>query len=314
MASVLWNKRQQSRLLKNLGLRTESAALQSFWRLMGMLSPERASAIGDWLLRRVGPRTSKFHKVKANLAMAFPDKDAEEIDRIARGCMGNLGAVMAELAHMKKLVNASRANPYVEIINLNDDPHFNDHSRPCIFVSAHLGNWELAAYAAVAFGHETDVVYTPLSNPWIDRLIAEKRALMGAGTLSRSNVLRTLLKSLKQGHSVGILTDVRVDDTNLLPFFGTGAGISRMPAWLSMKTGYDIVPAYCVRTGHARFRFTFYPSLTRPPEGTTEEEGIRMLSMQMIRMHELRITEHPDQWVCTNRRWPKHVMRERGIY
>ena len=294
--------------------RAEAAALQLFWWIMGLLSPERASAAGDWLLRRLGPRSGKMRRIKANLAMAFPEKDAAEIDRIARGVLGNLGAVTAELAHMKTLTSAGKDNPYIETVFLNEDPDFINRRKPFIVVSAHLGNWELTAFAAVASGMTASVIYTPLSNPWLDRLIRDKRALMGVGTISRSNVLRPLLKTLKQGRSVGILTDVRVDDTKLLPFFGTGAGLSRMPAWLSMKTGIDIVPAYCERTGHARFRVTFYPSLPSPPEGMPEDEAIEMLSMEIVRVLETRIREHPDQWMCTNRRWPKQDMRERGVY
>ena len=294
--------------------RAEAAALQLFWWIMGLLSPERASATGDWLLRRLGPRSGKMRRIKANLAMAFPEKDNAEIDRIARGVLGNIGAVMAEFAHMETLVSAGEANPYIETVCLNEDPDFINRRKPFIVVSAHLGNWELTAYAGTMLGITADAVYTPLSNPWLDRLISDKRSLMGVGTISRSNVLRPLLKALRQGRSVGILTDVRVDETNLLPFFGTGAGLTRMPAWLAMKTGCDIVPAYCERTGHARFRVTFYPALSGPPAGIPEDEAIGMLSMEMVRMLEARIREHPDQWMCTNRRWPKQVMRERGVY
>lgn len=314
MSSVLWNKKQQSQLLKNIGLRSEAAALQLFWWIMGLLSPEHASATGDRLLRWLGPKSGKFRKIKANLAMAFPEKEAAEIDRLARGVLGNLGAVMAEFAHIENITNMERQDPYVEIVNLNEDPDFLAHKKPCIFVSAHLGNWELTALALVASGFPGDVLYTPISNPLIDRMIRDKRILMGIRPLSRTNVLRQLLKSLKQGRSVGILTDVRIDDKHLLPFFGTNAGITTVPAWLSMKTGYDIVPVYCERTGHARFRFTFYPALPGPPADMPEDEAIRLLSMEMIHMHEARISEHPDQWLCSNRRWPKQVMRDRGVY
>jgi KDO2-lipid IV(A) lauroyltransferase len=107
---------------------------------------------------------------------------------------------------------------------------------------------------------------------------------------------------------------VRIDDKHLLPFFGTGAGLTTAPAWLSLKTGCDIVPVYCVRTEPARFRFTFYPALPKPPADMPEEDAIRQITLDMIHVLEQRIREHPDQWLCSNRRWPKQVMRERGVY
>ena len=45
-----------------------------------------------------------------------------------------------------------------------------------------------------------------------------------------------------------------------------------------------------------------------------EDEAIEMLSMEIVRELETRIREHHDQWMCTKRRWPKQVMRERGVY
>ena len=314
MASVLWNKKQQSTLLKNIGLRAEAAALQLYWWIMGLLPPERASATGDRLLRWLGPKSGKFRKIKANLAMAFPEKDAAEIDRLARGVLGNLGAVMTEFAHLENITDLERPDPCVEILNLNEDPAFLDREKPCIFVSGHLANWELIAFALVAFGYPTDGLYTPLSNPWLDRMIDGKRRSMKCNPIPRTNALRQLLKSLRRGRSVGMHTDVRIDDRHLLPFFGTGAGITTVPAWLSIKTGCDIVPVYCVRTGHAHYRLSFYPALSKPSADTSESDAIRQITLEMIQVLEARIREHPDQWLCSNRRWPKAVMRERGVY
>ena len=314
MASVLWSKKQQSQLMKNIGLRAEAAALKLYWWIMGQLSPERASAIGDRLLRWLGPKSGKFRKIKANLAMAFPEKDTAEIDRLARGVLGNLGAVMTEFAHIENIIDLERPDPYVEIVNLNEDPAFLAREKPCIFVSAHLANWELIAFALVTSGYPTDGLYTPLSNPWLDRMIDAKRGIMKCNRIPRDNALRQLLKSLKQGRSVGMHTDVRIDDKHLLPFFGTGAGITTVPAWLAVKTGFDIVPVYCVRTGHAHYRLSFYPALSKPSADMADADAIRQITMEMIRMLESRIREHPDQWLCSNRRWPKAVMRERGVY
>lgn len=305
---MLWNKKQQSRLLKNIGLRAEAATLQLFFWFIGLLSPERASATGDWLLRRLGRRSDKLRRIKANLAMALPEKDAAEIEHLALGVLGNFGSVLAEFAHIETLIDTQRPDPYIEIDNLNDDPAFVAREKPCIFVSAHLANWELVAFGLTESGFPTDGLYTPLSNPWLDRMVDTKRGIMKCKRIPRSNALRQLLKSLRKGRSVGMHTDVRIDDKHLLPFFGTGAGITTVPAWLSVKTGYDIVPVYCVRTGHAHYRITFYPSLPKPPDDMPENDAIRFLTMEMIRVLEDRIREHPDQWLCSNRRWPKQVM------
>ena len=43
-------------------------------------------------------------------------------------------------------------------------------------------------------------------------------------------------------------------------------------------------------------------------------QALNALTLEMIQVLEARIREHPDQWLCSNRRWPKQVMRERGVY
>jgi KDO2-lipid IV(A) lauroyltransferase len=252
MSTLFWSKKQRSQLLKNAGLRSEAAALQLFWWCMGLLSPQRASATGDRLLRWLGPRSVKFRKIRANLMMAFPEKEAAEIDRLTRSVLGSLGAVLAEFAHLEDLTDMQRPDPYLEFVNLNQDPAFLARDKPCIFVSGHLANWELITFALAHCGYPADGLYTPLSNPWLDRMIDKRRRLMKGNPIPRTNALRQLLKSLKQGRSVGMHTDVRIDDRHLLPFFGSGAGITTLPAWLSIKTGYEIVPVYCERTGRAR--------------------------------------------------------------
>ena len=226
MSSVLWNKKRASTLFKKLGWQAEAAVLRLFWWTMRRLPPERASAAGDWLLRRLGSRSDKFRKVRANLAMAFPEKDAGEIEQLAHGVMGNLGAVLAEFAYLQRLIDRQDPDPRLEIVNLNEDPAFVEGSKPCIFFSGHLANWELVAFAAEAIGHPSDGLYTPLSNPLLDRLLQDKRRQLGSTHVPRDKALRHLLKSLRRGRSVGMLVDVRIDDTNLLPFFGTGAGLA----------------------------------------------------------------------------------------
>jgi lauroyl/myristoyl acyltransferase len=45
-----------------------------------LLSPDRASASGRWLLRMAGPHLDKTHIFRRNLSLAFPDKSTAEID------------------------------------------------------------------------------------------------------------------------------------------------------------------------------------------------------------------------------------------
>jgi KDO2-lipid IV(A) lauroyltransferase len=81
-----------------------------------------------------------------------------------------------------------------------------------------------------------------------------------------------------------------------------------------VKTGIDIVPVRTERLPGARFRVTLFPALERAPEDCSDEEAVRFLTEQMNDVIGGCIREHPDQWMCTKRRWPKLRMREKGAY
>jgi KDO2-lipid IV(A) lauroyltransferase len=314
MAKLFWKKGDDSPFLHRLGLRLEAGMLRMLWWIVAPLSARRASALGARFMGWLGPRTAKHRHVLANLRMALPDRSEEEIDRLATGVWRNLGSMLAEFPHLKTITDMQRADPAIEIVIKNPDPEFVTGDKPYIFIAAHLGNLDLSAFCVQHLGHPIDVVYNPLSNPYLEEMVQRERAPLNCGFIEKKNALRNMLKRLKQGHSIGLHVDVRVEDGELYPFFGADATTTTAPAWLAVKTGYDIVPVRTERTGPLKFRFTVYPALQRPPADLDDAEAIRELTLEMNRFIAGLIAEVPAQWLCTKRRWPKDIMMERGAY
>ena len=48
-----------------------------------------------------------------------------------------------------------------------------------LFATAHLGNWELSAFAHGLLTEPMNVVIRPLDNPAVDRLVERRRQLSG---------------------------------------------------------------------------------------------------------------------------------------
>ena len=59
--------------------------------------------LGGLLMRRLGPKLKEHRIGRANLAAAFPEKSANEIEGILRGVWDNLGRVAAEFPHIDRL-------------------------------------------------------------------------------------------------------------------------------------------------------------------------------------------------------------------
>lgn len=308
MARFLWKGEEQPPWLRTTGQYLEAALLRAFWGAMAILPPHRAAATGRRLFARLGPHTPKQRHVLANLAMVCPEAGDDRLRALARGAWGNLGAVVAEFPHLRHLMDR------LEIVCRNEDPDFLACRRPCIFVAAHLGNLYMSAAAIRARGYEVDLVYSPLANPYLERLVQSRLAVLGSGFITKQEALRPMLKALKRGRSVGLHVDVRVDGGETYPLLGAPATTTTAPAWLALATGSPIVPVRTERLGDARLRTTLFPALLPPPADCPREAAIEFLTRQMNEVIGGFIREHPDQWLCTKRRWPKALMRARGLY
>lgn len=312
MAKIIWGD-SDNKALRSFGWRLEALVLRTLWWLVTPMSIDRASAAGRRIVGLLGPRSAKHRHVLANLTTAFPDQSRAEIERLAIGVWGNVGAVAAEFAQLEKLTDARRNRDRIEIVTADREPGAPAADTPCVFVTAHCGNWELAAYAAQQLTGALDVVYTPQDNPYLDRMIQDKRRALGCGFIGKVNAVRSMFKSLRSGRSVGLLVDTRIDEGPLEPFFGVAAPVTTTPAWLAIKTGCAIVPVQVERIRHARFRITFHPALHVQQRGDeTADQAVSRVTRDINAIVESWIRAHPADWMCTKRRWPKDLMRDRA--
>ena len=277
--------------------------------LSAVLPTSWASAAGNRVMRLAGPRLDKTAVIKYNLGLAFPEKSPEEIHSIIVDIWGNIGSVLAEYPHLRA-ISRNREGKRIETdIQCNLDAYRNG-TRSAIFVGAHLANWEIQAGVASQMGVPISVVYTPIKNRWIDRLLYRQRRAMKCSLISREEGMRPLLRELSAGRSLGLLVDQRFDNGEPVPFFGLEMQATTNPAKLALRFGYDLVPARIERLSGGRFRFTLYEPL-KPDESLTD---VNDRALQMTRdlntLFESWIRERPGQWVCTKRRWPKYIPRE----
>ena len=313
MAKLFWKKRSDSAWLKKLGWLLEAGMLGSLWLAVKPFSRQRAGKIGGRVMGWLGPRTNKQKHVLANLRIACPEKSPQEIERLAQSCWANLGIVLAEMGSLHRLTDMQAKDPAIEIVNNNPSEVFKARSQPCIFIAAHLGNWEISAFAIEDFGYPVDVVYSPFANTWLERMVQHARRHMRCGFIPKVNALRPMYKNLKNNRSIGLHVDVRVDGGDTFPLCGVEATTTTAPAWLALKTGFDIVPMVCKRLENGNYRITFHPAIPMPADRKTDT-AIEEVTVAMNRVIGDLIREHADQWLCTKRRWPKERMREQGAY
>jgi KDO2-lipid IV(A) lauroyltransferase len=273
-----------------------------------LLPADTASGIGARLARRIGPRLDKTRLIRRNLKVAFPEKNEAQIDAVVSGIWGTLGSIVAEYPHLP-VICGREADQRLEIVMQDQLDVFEGGTKPAVFVTAHLGNWEIGAATIAHLGVPLSVVYTALQNPYLDRLLYNARAALGYGLIERDGAARELLRCLKHGTSVGLLVDQRVDSGEMVPFFGFDMMTSLTPAQLAVRFGCDLIPVQVQRREGARFRVIFHRPLTvDEPDLDPSVRALKMTARLNV-MFEDWIRERPAEWMCTKRRWPKHVVK-----
>ena len=282
-------------------MHAEGVLLYLFWLLVRSMSPEHASATGRMLIRRLGPKTHKHWQMKRNLKLAFPKLDNQQCESLARDIWGNFGAVMAEYPHLGTLT-AGGSPPFVKVIMNNDTRKIFESKQPAIYVTAHLGNWELVASTIAKSGIPLSAIYGPQSNPVLERMLQGQRESLGCQLFVKKNGIHQLVREIRAGRSVGLLPDQRVDSGAPVPFFGWDAPTTTSPAWLALKLNCPLIPVRIERTGNARFRAVFdRPLLTG---GKLDEHSDPLqITADLNRIFESWIRDRPDQWLCMKRRW-----------
>jgi KDO2-lipid IV(A) lauroyltransferase len=287
----------------------EAGILGLFWWICARLPPDTASGFGRRLLRLIGPSLRKSTYMLRNLSLAFPDLNDDQKSDLIREVWGNTGAVLAEYPHLGRLVQTAVDNHF-EVDPQVDLDAYRVGGRQAIFVTAHFGNWEITAGAAAHMTVPLTVVYTPIKNAFIDRMLKRKREALGCQLLDRYAGLPHLIGALNEGRSLGLIVDHRDDAGIPLPFFGLDKLTTVVPARLALRFGCDLIPVRVERLDGAHFRYTIFAPVEPDPNiASAKEQAVQMMA-KVNGIFEQWIRERPQQWLCTKRAWAKRITPE----
>ena len=158
-----------------------------------------------------------------------------------REVWGNAGAILAEYPHFQAICHDDFEGHF-EVVEKWDVAEYRAGRRHGVFVTAHVGNWELPAAAAGHQGIPITAIYAPSRNPFIDRMLRRRREALGCRLVSLEEGARPLLRELGEGRSVALVVDTRDDDGVPVPFFGLDKLTTLAPARLALRFGCELIP------------------------------------------------------------------------
>jgi KDO2-lipid IV(A) lauroyltransferase len=296
--------------------RLRSALLRLLVAALGLIPLGPALALGAalgrlaWLMGRKSRRRSLDH-----LAAAFPERSERERRRIAREMFVNMGRSAMELAAIRWYDR--RLDGYVELADPDLLRQVMARGRGVIFVTGHLGNWELLARRIARAGVPNAVIAKASWDAKLDERVARFRSEGGVTTLWRESpdTGRAIIRTLRSGKALGLLID---QDTRVqglfVPFFGRPAFTPRAAADLAIRFGAPVVVGSIHRKGPGpgdghRVELVEIPIPAHPPD--REAQAVRLTAACTAAL-EAAIRRHPAEWVWMHERWHTRPPEERA--
>ena len=293
---------------QDLAWRLQAAAFAALIAGLRALGLERASALGGWLLRTLGPRTKVHRTVRINLGLAFPDMDPAAREQLAVAQWEQTGRTFAELTMMDRLTPASGR---IEIVGAERLEAIRTSGKPVVFVSGHFANFELMPAVILAAGIPCQITYRATNNPYVDRQIRANRARYGVKLFAPKggDGARELLAGLQRGESVALMNDQKFSEGPEVSFFGHPVNAAPGPSRLALRFGTVLQPMSVTRLPGVRFRLTVHEPIE--PEASGDRAADIARGVQAVTSFvEDRVREHPVDWFWVHKRWPRDVYSE----
>lgn len=266
-----------------------------------------AAALGRWyglLAWAVSPRARRVGMINLRRAhgVSLSRRDASRSVRIV---FAGLGQSIAEGFQFGR--RFKRAPLACRALYETEDPDLERRvladPRPRIFVTGHLGSWELAtSIAGLMSGRPGAVVTRQIDNPFLNKLWLRVRLRERTEWIEKHGAASEVLSRLQRGEDVAMLLDEHGGPRGVfVPFFGRVASTRKTPAVLSLATGAPIIVGACVRRPGRPFLYRL--ALLEPDRTLPPGEAIRDLTARIVSTYEGWIRETPLQWRWIHWRW-----------
>ena len=293
-------KRKRAWKKKWIAHPSEALAYHSAVWLFRLLPFVWLSAISGKLLETVGPYT-KAHKIaRRNLEVIMPENNNKEF---LKKMWNNWGRTFGE--SLKFTVYKKNLDKYISFKNRKLFDDMNKNHRPYLVCAPHSGNIGVATLAFLGFDAPVGITYKFPSNPLMNDAVLENYGsavtreieFIPVGS-NAMHIFRTLLK----GGVVNINPDQRINDGEILQFFGHPAKTSVGVARIALKLDIPILIAHVRRVDGPKHEIVYDEVLRLPKTGDDNADGIN--GMQMINdALERAARHHPSEYLWMHRRW-----------
>lgn len=237
------------------------------------------------------------HVTEANLTAAFPALGRKGVSAVAGRVYRHFGRVAVSLVDIPR-ISPSCLGKWIYVDGFDLLTRTLEGGKGGLFVSGHLGNWEIMGATVARCGFPVTFVVTTQTNKLVEELIDRYRMKAGIEIVKRREATRGILSALKRNRFVAILIDQDAhEDGAFVPFFGRPASTPRGPAVFHLRTGAPLIFAESHWLPGDRYRIVITALNT---DGVDDPD---VLTARVTALLEAAVRKTPEQWLWMHRRW-----------
>lgn len=239
-----------------------------------------------------------------NLDFAFDNKlTQKEKEEIVKYSFKNLllnFLHLMEIRHMSKEELAKK----ITIKNIQAVQKAHAEGRAIIYVTPHYSAWELGATAVGAFIEPITAVFKKMRNKEYQSWMLESRAQFGNKSLEKANVIKPLIKLIKNGEACGIVIDTGINSREGLEvsFLNKSVRQTSTPAYLARKYDAAIIPVTIRTNDEENYTLILYDEIYVEKTDNEQEDIQKATQLQADWLTKI-ITDDPKFWFWIHRRW-----------
>ena len=239
------------------------------------------------------------HYAEENIRLVFPRLSDYRREMILQGSYRNIARVLLDMFWFGH-DSAARVKRWAPIT-----PAWRDYLAlpgPKVIVTAHHGNWEMAAHVVVTNGHPLMSVGKPLGTPATTRRLNAFRRRLGQEIVLADGAVRPLLRTLRKGGNIALLADQQLGPAEggvWADFLGTPAMTAPTPAFFAQRVSGSVIGvAYLQARPDGSYR-GLPPIVVHQTDGETMEELTQRVTDASAKL----IRRFPTQWLFAYKRW-----------
>jgi len=171
-----------------------------------------------------------------------------------------------------------------------------------VYLTAHLGNWELGAAAASLLGTPLTVLVDAHPSRLVTAFFDQRREQKGLTVVPVTKFQRCF-RALRRGDVVAIVGDRPTTGQGIvMPFFGRPTLVPNGHAVLARRLGATIVPGFVLLNGDGKYELHVEEPI-EPRRTDDVDADVRDCVARCLRVFERYIRKYRDQWYVFRPVW-----------